>query len=130
MIMEDTLFETMTQTMAFDGLPAKLVKLHNKNGMSVTFMDIGATWLSCIVPVGNEAREVLLGVSTMEDFHQHESYMGATAGRYANRIALGQFEIAGQHYQLETNLVGNTHHGGPDGFDKRRWDIISQCENS
>lgn len=128
--MKDTLFETMTATMAFDGHPAKLVKLQSKNGMSVTFMDIGATWLSCIVPVGDEVREVLLGVSSMTDFNKHATYMGATVGRYANRIALGKFDIAGQHYQLKTNKSGNTLHGGPDGFDKRRWHITSQSENS
>ena len=128
--MADTLFDSMTKEMAFDGHPAKLVKLHNKNGMSVTFMDIGATWLSCILPVASESREVLLGVSTMLDFQKQSTYMGATVGRYANRIALGQFEINGQHYQVKTNQAGNTLHGGPEGFDKRRWDIVEQNENS
>ena len=128
--MVDTLFETMTQDVAFDGQPAKLVKLQNLNGMSVTFMDIGATWLSCLVPFKDELREVLLGVSTMADFKKHSTYLGSTVGRYANRIAKGQFEIDGQHYQLETNQAGNTLHGGPDGFDKRRWEIVKQSENS
>ncbi|MFT7681832.1 MAG: aldose 1-epimerase [Moritella dasanensis] len=128
--MADTLFETMTQQAAFDGHPAKLVKLQNNNGMSVTFMDIGATWLSCILPVEGEQREVLLGVSTMADFEKHSTYLGATVGRYANRIALGKFEIAGQNYQVKTNQAGNTLHGGPEGFDKRRWDIVEQGENS
>ena len=128
--MEDTLFKTMTQEVAFDGHPAKLVRLQNQTGMSVTCMDIGATWLSCTLPVADEQREVLLGVSTMADFQKHSAYMGATIGRYANRIAQGQFEIDGQNYQLETNQAGNTLHGGPEGFDKRRWNIIEQSENS
>ncbi len=34
------------------------------------------------------------------------------------------------NYQLETNQAGNTLHGGPEGFDKRRWNIIEQNENS
>ena len=128
--MVDTLFKTMTQEVAFDGHPEKLVKLQNQSGMSVTFMDIGATWLSCILPVKDECREVLLGVSTMADFKKHTTYMGATVGRYANRIAQGQFEIAGQNYQVKTNQAGNTLHGGPEGFDKRRWSIVEQSENS
>ena len=128
--MADTLVKTMTEEVAFDGHPAKLVKLQNKNGMSVAFMDIGATWLSCMLPVESECREVLLGVATMADFQKHVTYMGTTVGRYANRIAQGQFEIAGQNYQLKTNQAGNTLHGGPDGFDKRRWDIIEQSNNS
>lgn len=128
--MADTLFETMTQEMAFDGHPAKLVKLKNKNGMSVTFMDIGATWLSCEIPVGSEVRDVLLGVKTMRDHQRQSVYLGATVGRFANRISNGQFTIAGQYYQVSTNQKGNTLHGGPDGFDKRRWHIVLQSENS
>tara|TARA_R110001583_G_scaffold6499_9_gene32939 strand:- start:38692 stop:39768 length:1077 start_codon:yes stop_codon:yes gene_type:complete len=126
--MSDTLFKTMTQEVAFDGQPAKLVKLHNKNGLSVIFMDIGATWLSCIVPIADQQREVLLGVSTMADFKKQTTYLGATVGRYANRIAGGRFNINDQTYQLTTNQAGNTLHGGVDGFDKRRWEITEQTQ--
>lgn len=128
--MIETLFDSMTKEAAFDGQPANIIKLENNNGMSVTFMDIGATWLSCIIPIEDELREVLLGVSTMADFKTHTTYMGTTVGRYANRIARGTFEIDGEHYQLETNQAGNTLHGGPDGFDKRRWDIVEQSQNA
>lgn len=34
-----------------DGQPYQLVQLTNSNGMAVQFMDWGATWLSCKVPV-------------------------------------------------------------------------------
>ena len=44
-----------------DGQPYQLVQLTNSNGMTVQFMDWGATWLSCKVPVNGELREVLLG---------------------------------------------------------------------
>ncbi|WP_354623469.1 galactose-1-epimerase [Psychromonas sp. MME2] len=124
--MENSLIQTMTQEVAFDGLPAKLVTLQNKNGMSVTFMDIGATWLSCTLPIDNERREVLLGLATMSDFKKHSSYLGSTIGRYANRIAKGMFDIDGLHYQVAINQAGNTLHGGRDGFDKRRWNITHQ----
>jgi aldose 1-epimerase len=94
--------------------------------MQVTFMDIGATWLSCILPLPGEEREVLLGVSTMSGFNKQSSYMGVTVGRYANRIAKGQFAIDGEYFQVETNQAGNTLHGGPEGLDKRRWGIEEQ----
>ncbi len=100
--------KTMIAEPAFDGLPAKLVTLQNQSGMSVTFMDIGATWLSCLLPVADEQREVLLGVSTMTDFQKHTTYMGATVGRYANRIAQGQFEINGQQLSAR-NQSGRKH---------------------
>ncbi|PJC86085.1 galactose-1-epimerase [Vibrio sp. HA2012] len=127
--MSETLRETMTAEAAFDGSPATLVTLRNVSGMSVTFMDIGATWLSCILPLKEENREVMLGVSTMSDFRGLSSYIGTTVGRYANRIGSGQFSISGQSYQLSTNQSGNTLHGGMSGFDKRRWDIEEQGED-
>lgn len=122
-----TLHQSMTADMASDGLPAKLITLVNQQGMSVTLMDIGATWLSCCVPITDNDqtvyREVLLGVSTLHDFYQQQAYLGATVGRYANRIAAGKFTLAGDHYQVSTNQNGNCLHGGETGFDKRRWQM-------
>jgi aldose 1-epimerase len=126
----DSLFDTMTQRGAFDGQPARLVKLENSLGMSVTLMDIGATWLSCLVPVNGGPREMILGVSSMLNFQKQTTYLGAIVGRYANRIALGQFVINEERFQLKTNQAGNTLHGGPEGFDKRRWNIEEQTANS
>jgi len=121
------LFDSMTAEAAFDGRPAQLFELKNNNGMTIVLMDIGAAWLSCKVPISDaasgivELREVLLGQANMADFQQQQSYMGVTVGRVANRIAKGQFSIAGIDYQVDTNQAGNTLHGGINGFDKRRW---------
>ncbi|MDD1782617.1 galactose-1-epimerase [Enterovibrio sp. ZSDZ35] len=124
--MEQSLVQGMTSQAAFDGQPANLVTLQNSHGMQVVLMDIGATWLSCQVSLAEGAREVLLGVNTMADFIAHQSFLGVTVGRYANRIAKGRFSIDGQDYQVSTNQAGNTLHGGVEGFDKRRWSIESQ----
>lgn len=122
--------QTMTEQAAFDGQPAQLVALSNRAGMSVTFMDIGATWLSCQLPLASgERREVLLGVRTMQNFERQASYMGVTVGRYANRIANGLFSIDGVAYQVSVNQAGNCLHGGAQGFDKRRWSIESQSSD-
>ncbi|MUJ20253.1 galactose-1-epimerase [Aliivibrio fischeri] len=130
MIEQSTLFETMTQEAASDGRLAQLFELKNQHGMRAVFMDIGATWLSCKVPVKGQLREVLLGQSTMADFLEQQSYMGVTVGRYANRIANGQFKIDGIKHQVETNQAGNTLHGGPEGFNKRRWNVVEATEGS
>ncbi|EHI9278627.1 galactose-1-epimerase [Vibrio vulnificus] len=122
--------QTMTEQAAFDGQPARLVELSNRAGMSVTLMDIGATWLSCQLPLASgERREVLLGVGTMQNFERQASYMGVTVGRYANRIANGLFSIDGVAYQVSVNQAGNCLHGGAQGFDKRRWHIESQSSD-
>ncbi len=127
--MDGKLMKTLSQQIAFDGKVASLIELRNASGMSIIIMDIGASWVSCVLPLGEEKREVLLGTATLEDFQAMSSYMGVTAGRFANRIANGQFEIDGQVYQLLTNHAGSTLHGGPQGIDKHRWTIVSQSQN-
>lgn len=122
----NALFTSMTAQVAYDGQPAKLIELTNRRGMRVVVMDIGATWLSCTLPMGDESREVLLGVSSMDDFVRQGSYLGATVGRYANRIARGELKIGTQTYALSVNQAGNTLHCGVVGFDRRRWQITQQ----
>ncbi|MCS5595347.1 MAG: galactose-1-epimerase [Porticoccaceae bacterium] len=122
--------QLMTDKPYSDGLPAQLVILKNKQGLRVTLMDIGATWLSCIVPVKGEEREVLLGVNSLADFESQTAYLGSTIGRYANRINGGKLKIGSESYQLDTNQNGNTLHGGSQGFDKRRWQIAEQTPTS
>ncbi|MEZ8142090.1 galactose-1-epimerase [Enterovibrio norvegicus FF-454] len=125
--MTHPLFQSMTQQSAYDGKPAQLVELSNAAGVSVVLMDIGATWLSCRLPIADEERrEIILGVARLADFERQQSYMGVTVGRYANRIANGRFNIHDHAYQLTTNQVGNTLHGGAFGFDKVRWRIRKQ----
>ncbi|MGR5092461.1 galactose-1-epimerase [Vibrio maritimus] len=125
--MNGTLESTITQHAFSDGMPAKFIELKNSHGMTVSFMDIGATWLSCRLPLtGGEIREVLLGVGSIAQFNQHTSFMGSTVGRYANRIANGQFTISGKRYSVSRNQAGNCLHGGSQGFDKRRWEVLNQ----
>lgn len=122
---QSELSQSMTSELASDGLPAKVFQLKNANGMLATFMDIGATWLSCQLPVKGVHREVLLGTNTLEKFNKAHGYLGATVGRYANRINKGRFKIDGESYQAEVNQGGNTLHGGRIGFDKKRWVVES-----
>ena len=67
---------------------------------------------------------LVLGFEHFEDYPAHSPYMGAIAGRYANRIAGGRFTIDGQHYQGDTNFLGkHLLHGGSRGFGKLTWDV-------
>lgn len=116
----------MTQEPSFDGEFAKLIHLTNKNGVTASFMDIGATWLSCTLPVKGEQREILLRSPSMAEHMKQTAYFGSIVGRFANRIARGQFEIGNQRYQIGVNNGENSLHGGFDGFDKRRWKILEQ----
>jgi aldose 1-epimerase len=118
--------QSMTQTNFHDGQKAKIFTLTNEQGSSISLMDIGATWISCKIQLESEKREVLLGVDSLAKHLKQEAYLGATVGRYANRIGHGKFAIAGQQYQLDQNQGENTLHGGTDAFDKRRWQVLEE----
>lgn len=119
----EQLEQVMAQTPSFDGQTANLIHLTNVNGMTVSLMDIGATWLSCTLPVDAENREVLLRSPNMVEHMKQGAYFGSIVGRFANRIAKGQFELGGEKYQLGINNGENSLHGGLEGFDKRRWKV-------
>ncbi len=112
-----------------DGQPWRITVLRNTNGMVATFMDWGATWLSARVPMlDGSVREALLGCATPSDYLHQDAYLGATVGRYANRIA--NAELRPLSLALVANQGPHQLHGGPEGFDKRRWQIVSQSENA
>ncbi|NIY83205.1 galactose-1-epimerase [Vibrio hepatarius] len=121
--------QAMAQTPSFDGQIAKLIHLTNAHGMTASFMDIGATWLSCTLPLDGQRREVLLRSPTMAEHMKQDAYFGSIVGRFANRIAKGQFEVDGKRYQVGVNNGENSLHGGLEGFDKKRWTVVECSEN-
>ncbi|OOF79524.1 galactose-1-epimerase [Rodentibacter caecimuris] len=120
-MLEKTMFN------APDGNPYQLISIQNEKGMCIKLMDWGATWLSCQVPVNGELREVLLGCK-VEDYPNQQAYLGASVGRYANRIANAQFELNGETIQLAANQGKHQLHGG-NGFAQRRWEIEKCGDN-
>jgi len=67
---------------------------------------------------------LVLGYERFDDYVRHSPYLGAIAGRYANRIAEGRFVIDGRHCQTDRNFLGkHTLHGGAHGFGTRVWDV-------
>ncbi|WP_301099071.1 galactose-1-epimerase [Otariodibacter sp.] len=92
--------------------------------LKITLSDFGANWLSCIVKLPNEQREVLV-TTTPENWQQQTAYFGATVGRYANRIANGRYTLNGKTYQLAQNNGENNLHGGNIGADKQLWQVES-----
>ncbi|EEX38786.1 aldose 1-epimerase [Vibrio furnissii CIP 102972] len=127
--MVSPLFESMTREPFQDGNVATLVELTNRHGMRIVLMDIGATWLSCQLPLENEVREVLLGVDTMAAFEAQGCFFGATVGRYANRIAKAQYQYQGQTVHVTASQGENCLHGGQPGWSHRRWTLTRHTEN-
>ena len=94
----------------------------NNNGMRITIINYGATIASIEVPdrFGKSA-DVVLGYPELKNYIGGRFYLGATIGRYANRIERGRFTLDGKAYQLSVNSKGNHLHGGTNGFDKKFW---------
>lgn len=101
------------------------VNLVADSGFEVGIADLGATIVSLRVPVDDERRDVVLAYDDPSDYVDDPYYLGATLGRYANRIRGGHFVIEGDHHQLVTQPEhhGHTLHGGPDGFSRQRFQI-------
>ncbi|MFW0765284.1 galactose-1-epimerase [Trabulsiella odontotermitis] len=116
-----------TPVLAPDGQPFRLLTLRNRAGMIVTLMDWGATLLSARIPLSDgSVREALLGCASPEQYPEQAAFLGASVGRYANRIADSRYTLNDETIELVPSQGVNQLHGGPDGFDKRRWQILSQ----
>lgn len=101
----------------------KSITLSHPSGISATVHPLGATLRSLFVP-DREGRvaNILVGFENEEDWQQNDPHFGCTIGRYANRIANGQFSIDNTLHQLSQNQ-GNHHlHGGFKNFSKVIWD--------
>ena len=98
--------------------------MHSESGAYVEIITLGATLRKVDVPDrdGNVA-DVVFGWDTVEEYLSDDNqYFGATVGRYANRIAEGQFTLGGREYQLATNNDPNHLHGGAErSLDKVVW---------
>jgi aldose 1-epimerase len=101
-------------------------------GLEASVLAYGATLQQVLAPDASGARaNVALGFDDAADYEAHPgTFLGATVGRYANRIAGGRFALDGHTYELPRNDRGNCLHGGPDGFDKRVWRCVRSDDAS
>jgi len=104
----------------------KLFTLTNDKSMTVQVSELGAHLISVTLPDASGAPvELTLGHDTFEGWRHNGPYLGATVGRFGNRIKDGKFSLDGEDYILATNNFPNDipcHlHGGPKGFHTQKW---------
>lgn len=92
--------------------------------LSCSVITYGAILQSLSVPDRNgNATDIVLGFDTLDEYLSDLEYIGATVGRFANRIAAGRFSLDGKEYTLATNAGPNHMHGGEKGFSHRVWSV-------
>jgi len=102
----------------------KVYTLKNSHGVVIQFLPLGGKIISIKLPsASGEINDVVIGYDTPEEAINGDSYFGALCGRYANRIANGQFTIDGDKFQLDINNGPNHLHGGKEGFNTRIWEV-------
>ena len=101
-----------------------LYTVKDKN-IEVKIATYGARIVSLSVPdKDGKMSNVVLGAPDLQGYIRGAGappYAGASIGRFANRIAGGQFTLNGKIYSTPKNNGANTLHGGNMGFDRKIW---------
>lgn len=99
-------------------------------GLYLTLSNIGASLVGCVSEDKNGNRvDVIVGPETPEQLPANTAFMGGTVGRFANRIAKGQYTHDGETHQLSINDGANHLHGGVKGIHMEIWDVVSQSDD-
>ncbi|MGJ4995344.1 aldose epimerase family protein [Bradyrhizobium sp. HKCCYLS3077] len=109
-----------------DGREVERVTLRGAGGFEARIITFGAALQALLVPDAHGAvDDVVLGHDDLLSYVKLRKFFGATVGRYANRIAGARFTLDGDDVRLEANDGAHALHGGPDGFDRKLWQIVA-----
>jgi aldose 1-epimerase len=113
-----------------DGRTADLFRMTNASGAVAEVTNWGARIARILVPNKDGVlTSVVKGYGSLEAFETDDAYIGATCGRFANRIAKGEFVADGVEYTLVCNNGPNALHGGPTGSHQQIWDATIEGES-
>ncbi|KAK4225217.1 aldose 1-epimerase [Podospora fimiseda] len=102
-------------------------------GIKAQFIPYGATLTNLYVKDKNgQDIDVVLGYDDLDWYPKdpgHPVY-NAIPGRYANRVANGEYTIDGVTYKTEKNDGPNTLHSGTNNWSFRYWDVTAVSDDS
>lgn len=113
-----------------NGQTAHIYTISN-GALRARITDLGATLVSLFVPDrhGN-CEDVVLGFDAPDGYLRSSAYLGATVGRNANRVRNACFVHNGTTWVMPANEAPNSLHSGPDGYERRLWQVESHTENA
>ncbi|SDY75843.1 aldose 1-epimerase [Jannaschia faecimaris] len=100
------------------------------HGLTATFTEWGASLVD--LRMDGVDHPLVLGLADLGDYAAgHANYMGATVGRFANRIGDARFTLDGVEHRLDRNFQErHSLHGGSKGIGKRVWDVTARTDSS
>lgn len=113
-----------------DGRPVDVITL-SAGPLTARVLSYGAILADLVLATAERERSLVLGYDGLDAYVAQDAYLGAVAGRCANRIRDGRFELDGAVRRLARNDGGRHHlHGGDTGFDKRLWTIAEAAPDA
>lgn len=125
----------MIKERVFGELPTgesiKIFHLENASGAYAEVMEFGAILVKLCVPDrSGKLTDVVLGYDGIEGYVKNGCFFGSTIGRSGNRIEGARFLIHGEEVVLAQNENSNNLHSGPNGFEKKIWNIKEKSEEN
>ena len=103
--------------------------LINTLGTKVSLSNYGARISQIELATDSGLVPILLNYNSIENYLDDKYYIGATIGRFSNRIANAKFNLDNDTINLTKNEAENHLHGGFKGFDKQYWQVITTGDN-
>lgn len=121
-----SLYSAASFNTTVDGKNVSLYTLKNSDGLTLQVTNFGARVVALWTPDKNgKFTDIVLGYGDIDRYikNRGERFLGATIGRYGNRIAKGEFKIDTATYYLAKNSDGQCLHGGLKSFDMVVWNV-------
>lgn len=94
-----------------------VITIGDEKKFQATIAPLGAT----LVDLKVNGQSVVQGYSNVQDYLTDGNMMGATVGRYANRIAKGVFSLDDGPHKLTVNNCGNTNHSSISSLNLKQY---------
>lgn len=114
---------------AADDAAFRPIRLRNANGLEAEILPFGATLARLRAPDrAGRLGDVVLSLADPRAYAGDQPHLGASVGRFANRIGGASFVLDGRRHALAANDGPNHLHGGPQGFSRRPWRVVERFE--